>query len=257
MGLRLGGQDVNNSLHWDPRLFLKFIPYREVSIYVNIGKYSQLPWIERVGKETGTPELKTSWSLHYTLGTEFFIVDNKFLPDYKFKIEGYYKDLRNQTLENLYYDEAYFSSYEHNPRYLDSGLGRAYGVEVLIRKRFSQNFFGWLGYTWGRSERREFKNQETQAIYEAVLLNTNNNGNDYRNADLVWRDFEEDIEHSGKFVLSWQPVKWFNTGITFTLNSGKPYTPKIIVEEDFVKEVIVTNDMTIETNLGRGQSLAY
>ena len=32
--------------------------------------------------------------------------------------------------------------------------GRAYGLEVMIRRRIEQGFYGWLSYTLSRSERQ-------------------------------------------------------------------------------------------------------
>ena len=120
--------------------------------------------------------------------------------------------------------------------------GGAYGIEMSIRKRLSKGIFGWLSYTWGRAERLEFKNQSIDTLTDPA-----NNGMDYKKEERTWRPFEEDIEHYGKLVLSWQPLKWFSTGITFSINTGRPYTPKIIAEST---STMVTNGMTnMITNL--------
>lgn len=39
-------------------------------------------------------------------------------------------------------------------RLSNDGLGRAYGVELLVRHAVTRNFFGWISYTLGRSETR-------------------------------------------------------------------------------------------------------
>ena len=130
LGLRLGGQDTSQDIHWDPRAFLKFnlgelkIFNEDSFIYLNAGKYSQLSYIENIGEQTGTKELKTQWALHYALGSEFVFDDVDFLKDFKFKIEGYYKDLRDQNIDNPTYDELFDNDYLNNPRFLDDGLGR-------------------------------------------------------------------------------------------------------------------------------------
>jgi hypothetical protein len=38
--------------------------------------------------------------------------------------------------------------------YGNQGLGRAYGLEVLLRHEITKNFFGWIAYTLSRSEVR-------------------------------------------------------------------------------------------------------
>src|SRR5207248_10671301 len=40
------------------------------------------------------------------------------------------------------------------PALLDNaGAGRVFGLEVLIRKELSERFFGWIAYTFSRSDR--------------------------------------------------------------------------------------------------------
>jgi hypothetical protein len=39
------------------------------------------------------------------------------------------------------------------PPYLNSGRGRAYGAELLLRHALTRNFFGWIAYSLSRTER--------------------------------------------------------------------------------------------------------
>src|SRR5439155_1729086 len=41
-----------------------------------------------------------------------------------------------------------------NNLYSNDGLGRAYGLEVLLRHEVTRNFFGWVAYTLSKSEER-------------------------------------------------------------------------------------------------------
>ncbi len=43
---------------------------------------------------------------------------------------------------------------------VQEGQGRAYGVQVLLRKELSARFFGWISYTLMRSERLDHPNGE-------------------------------------------------------------------------------------------------
>ncbi|HCO67879.1 MAG TPA: hypothetical protein DIT04_09035, partial [Dysgonomonas sp.] len=69
---------------------------------------------------------------------------------YEFSIEGYYKDMRNQI---DYKDNAELAKNNDVETELLYGKGRAYGVELLLKKRYGQ-LTGWIGYTLSRSEKR-------------------------------------------------------------------------------------------------------
>lgn len=43
------------------------------------------------------------------------------------------------------------------------GLGRAYGLEVLLRHEITEHFFGWVAYTLSWSEERDRKNEDYSA----------------------------------------------------------------------------------------------
>ena len=66
---------------------------------------------------------------------------------YKFSVEAYYKDIKNQV---DYKDGASLFLNETVENQLVFGTGYAYGVEFLIKKTKGK-FTGWLGYTYSRS----------------------------------------------------------------------------------------------------------
>jgi hypothetical protein len=72
--------------------------------------------------------------------------DNK----YEFSVETYYKHMQNQI---DYRDGANVLSNEPLEPQLLFGIGRAYGVELLLRKKEGR-FTGWIGYTLSRTERK-------------------------------------------------------------------------------------------------------
>ena len=69
---------------------------------------------------------------------------------YEFSVEGYCKDMRNQI---DYKDNAELTKNNDVESELLYGKGRAYGVELLLRKRYGQ-LTGWIGYTLSRSEKQ-------------------------------------------------------------------------------------------------------
>jgi len=69
---------------------------------------------------------------------------------YEFSVEGYYKDMRNQV---DFKDNAVFDRNDDVESELRIGKGRAYGLELLLRKTYGR-LTGWVGYTLSRSEKR-------------------------------------------------------------------------------------------------------
>lgn len=69
---------------------------------------------------------------------------------YELSVEGYYKDMKNQL---DFKDNAEISGYDVVETELLEGKGRAYGVELTLKKRKGR-LTGWIGYTLAKSERK-------------------------------------------------------------------------------------------------------
>ena len=69
---------------------------------------------------------------------------------FEFSIEGYYKDMKNQL---DFKDGADIEGYDVIETELLSGKGRAYGVELMLKKKTGR-LTGWIGYTLSKSERK-------------------------------------------------------------------------------------------------------
>jgi hypothetical protein len=69
---------------------------------------------------------------------------------YEASMEVYYKTMQNQI---DYRDGAVLSFTEHIESELVYGSGRAYGIELLVKKK-SGLLTGWVGYTLSRSEKK-------------------------------------------------------------------------------------------------------
>jgi hypothetical protein len=88
----------------------------------------------------------------------------------------------------------------HTP-YFDRRVGRAYGVEVLLRKRGSGNLFGWVSYTLSRSERR----------YEGR-----------------WVAFDFDRTHMLNVVLGTRLPRNWEVGGRIQFQTGRPVTSETL-----------------------------
>jgi len=69
---------------------------------------------------------------------------------YEFSVESYYKNLQNQI---DYRNGAELQANDNVESELVYGTGRAYGVELLIKKKLGR-LSGWVGYTLSKSERK-------------------------------------------------------------------------------------------------------
>lgn len=140
------------------------------------------------------PEISDQISLGYFRNFK----DNK----YQFSIETYYKNLQNQV---DYKNGADINSAPDIESELLYGKGRAYGVELLMKKTQGK-FTGWIGYTLSKTERK----------IEGI-----NNGN--------WYNAKQDRTHDLSVVTMYElSDRWslsglfvYNTGNAVTFPSGK------------------------------------
>jgi hypothetical protein len=122
--------------------------------------------------------------------------------NYQFSVETYYKSLQNQV---DYRDGADINTAPDIESELLYGKGRAYGVELLLKKT-SGKFTGWIGYTLSKTERK----------IDGI---SNNN----------WYNAKQDRTHDLSVVGMYQLTnKWslsalfvYNTGNAVTFPSGK------------------------------------
>lgn len=123
---------------------------------------------------------------------------------YEFSIEGYYKDFKNLV---DYRDGADLLFNEYLETELASGQGRAYGVEVLLRKQTGK-LTGWIGYTLSRSER----------LVDGPTRETTINGGD-------WYASNYNKLHDVSIVVNYVINKKWDIGATFVYQTGRPFTP--------------------------------
>ncbi|WP_353121898.1 TonB-dependent receptor [Dysgonomonas capnocytophagoides] len=104
---------------------------------------------------TGTPydrwtmssnNVKPQIGDQYSLGYFRNFKDNA----YEFSVEAYYKHLKNQL---DFVDNADFEGYNVIETELLAGKGRAYGIELLLKKKKGR-LTGWISYTLSKSEKQ-------------------------------------------------------------------------------------------------------
>jgi TonB dependent receptor/CarboxypepD_reg-like domain/TonB-dependent Receptor Plug Domain len=135
------------------------------------------------------PEIADQFSIGYSKNFD----DN----NYELNIESYYKDMQNQV---DYKDEADLNTAVDVESELLYGKGRAYGLEVLFKKKTGQ-LTGWVGYTLSKTERK---------------IDGINNGD--------WYNAKQDRTHDLSVVASYQlNARWTLSGL-FVYNTGNAVT---------------------------------
>ena len=116
---------------------------------------------------------------------------------YEFSVESYYKYMQHQI---DYRDGADLQANEYLEGELLFGIGRAYGVELFLKKREGK-FNGWVSYALSRSERQ----------FDGI-----NGGN--------WFAARQDRTHDASVVGMYQLSPRWNLSATFVYSTGNAVT---------------------------------
>jgi hypothetical protein len=95
----------------------------------------------------------------------------------------------------------------YNPRFENNGIGRSYGLELLIRREITSKLYGWLAYTLSKSQ---------------ILPNPGD----------PWRAFNFDQPHIFTAVVGYRPAPQWELSTRFRLVSGNPTAPVLYATFD-------------------------
>lgn len=194
-------QIVSSYLHFEPRINLAYVLNDKNSFKISYTEYTQN--LHLVSNPTTTapidiwltsdnlikPEIGNQLSAGYFLNFD----EDKF----QFSSEIYYRWMENQIdLRN----GADISANQLIEGELLFGKGRAYGMEILLKKK-EGNLTGWIAYTLARSER------------QIDGINENN-----------WYPVKQDILHDVSLVLNYNAFNWLVFSSNFTYKSGYAVT---------------------------------
>ena len=192
-----------------PRLGVRYEFLPGWTVKGGIGSFTQPPGFDETsgaantlvpGQTIGNPRLVPQRAIHYSLGFEHVFADIAAAPwmrNVSLSVEGFYKTLDDLVVATPPFD---LQGRPAPPPFVSSGVGRVYGVDVLLRHRPSPRFFGWIAYTLMRSERR-----------------------DTPGAD--WYAFDYDQTHIFTLVASYTIGWGFSAGVRFRYVTGSPSTP--------------------------------
>jgi TonB family protein len=182
----------------DPRFGFRYDLFkgeRRTTLKGGIGVYHQPPEPYESVAPFGSPNVQSQRAIHYSLG-----VEHELSRPLEVSLEGFYKDLDKVVVSVPAADTA-----ANGISYQNSGSGRSYGAELLLRYKPVGRFFGWVAYTLSRSERKDGPNQP-------------------------WYTFEYDQTHILTALASVSGRAGFEgwrLGARFRYVTGSPYTANI------------------------------
>ncbi|MFA7274740.1 MAG: carboxypeptidase-like regulatory domain-containing protein [Crocinitomicaceae bacterium] len=197
---------VKTYINVEPRLFVSYIYSRTASIK---GGYSRnVQNLHLISNTVSTSPtdlwLPTTVNVRPEIADQFTIGWYKNFKEntYEFSSEVYYKSMQNQI---DYRNGANTQANEFIEGELLYGIGRAYGIELLLKKKTGK-FTGWIGYTLSRTQKK---------------IDQINNGDWY----LARQDRLHDISVVGiyDFNAKWTASSTFvySTGNAITFPTGK------------------------------------
>lgn len=122
----------------DPRLRARYQVSERNMIKSAVGQYSSAPSPDNASKKWGNPDLDFIRSMHYILG-----IETKWNELWTTEFQGFYK-----TVDELVEQDTV-------KNYDNTGKLRSQGLEVFIRRNLTGRLFGWLSYTYSKTQIKE------------------------------------------------------------------------------------------------------
>jgi TonB family protein len=199
-----------DQFHWrehtygtfDPRLWARYALTESTALKGYAGLYHQAPNPLNLDLSVGNPNLLPERSWQAGLG-----VEHHFSPDWSLSVEGFY--IRRGSLVSSV--PAYIvDGAVLNPLFLNAGIGRSYGAELILRREFTGRFYGWVAYTLSRSDVLPYTLGNTEGLDHAVLQ---------------WRAFNFDQPHNLTIVAGFRPTPGWELSTRYRFVSGNPLAP--------------------------------
>jgi hypothetical protein len=174
----------------EPSLAARLRVTRRWALLAAAGIYSQPPAATDLSAVFGTPTLGPESAAHATLGETLHVTSALTA-----EVLGFYKAMSGLAVRDPSPDP------ELAHVLLDEGIGRAYGIQWLVRQQLWNGFSGWIAYTISRSERRD-------------------------TPGAAWRLFDDDQPHTLAVVAS-QTLGAWTLGARARYARGLPRTPVV------------------------------
>lgn len=199
-GLHASRDNYLNESALEPRAKLEFLPNTQWQFSLATGEYSRTPNLNEITPVFGNPKLDNLKSKHIVFGAK------QFLPNgWSWSSDIYYKKNTNVTIA---LDPDLDADVTKN--YTNDGEGQAYGLEFLLDKQMTDNWYGWVALSLSRSERTDLRRNKTQLFsYDKPVI----------------------LHFVGNYLLS---ERW-TLGFKWTFQSGSLYTPvtKLVASDKY------------------------
>lgn len=189
----------------DPRLTLRWSPVNGGTLKAGSGLYNQPPQPFEAWRPSGEVLLgfERAWSSE--LGWE-----QQIGAAVHADAAVFYKDLDDLIVQNSDFndiDSQYFTN---------SGIGRIYGAEFMLRHALVDKFFGWVSYTLSRSERNDAP---------GAPIDVGDFADPSQAPDSNWYLFDFDQTHILVALAGYRLPRDFEVSAKIQYVTGNPYTP--------------------------------
>ena len=186
LGLQAQRNEYTDESFLLPRLSLDYYLSDDSTITVKYGQYNRMQDIDKIAPQLGNPKLESQTATHSSLSFVQYL-DN----EWSWSVSSYYKTMDKLPKSHWYTsDELYTNEIE----------GEAYGVDFLVNKNITHDWYGWFSLSYSKSERTDTKRNIT-------------------------KDFYADTPIIMNLVLSYEINDLWKAGINLTSRSGNTYSP--------------------------------
>ncbi len=175
----------------EPRLAVRYAISTRVTFKTAFGQYRQAAQPEDLSASFGNSTLQSARATHLLFGGAFELSRNLSLETTVFHSSSEGLVVRNPSSSPLIAQAL-----------VNSGEGRSYGAQFLLRHELAKGFFGWVAYTILRSERKD-------------------------TPSAAYRLFDYDQTHVLTALASYDLGKGFDVGVRGRYASGYPRTPVV------------------------------
>lgn len=192
-GMRFDYARDTGDLDVSPRLNSRFDileGFPRTTLKGGVGVFRQPPQFQESTEPFGTKGVASNYAVHYGLGVEQDIT-----RQLEVSVEGFYKQLEQQVIARPQIGGAV-------NEYVNAATGYAGGMELLVKYKPDEHFFGWVAYTLSRSARQ--------------------NGPDLEEYLVSW-----DQTHILTMLGSYRFGGGWEVGARFRLVSGNLQTPSV------------------------------
>ena len=185
---------------YDPRIVAHWQVTPTFALKAGVGIFHQPQEPQVLDSVYGNPNLKPIWADQYHLGFE-----KRFSDAITLDMTFYYQRRHNLPVA----DRA--------ANFVDTGKGRGYGMELLLRHEITRHFFGWISYTLSRAEQTAATvgNIDTNSMLGGIAPPANG----------AYYPTPFDQTHNLILIASYKLNANWEFGTRFRVVSGVPTTP--------------------------------